>query len=342
MRTPFSIAHHIKALPPALRAMQGLGFDEETCLAGTGLTSADLLDNNYDAFTLEHEFAFHRRLLELTSDPLLGLTIGRAYTLETYGLFGYAFLSAPTLRQAMMVARNFALLTFTLFDIGFEVSGKLATFSFASRLPIPEDLLQYYADREATAVRFAGEIALDREFVVERVRLMHSHREFRNDYEQHFGCEVDFSAGDTAICFDAAILETPMPLRDAETSSLCQQQCQRLLARLSKQSGFVEEVRALIVARPGYFPDIDYLAEKLKVSTRTLRRRLDEEGASYQQILDEVRYRLARDYLGNSTLPLEEISVLLGYSTPGNLSAAFKRWHGSAPRQYRTELTRAG
>ncbi|HDY83103.1 MAG TPA: AraC family transcriptional regulator [Halieaceae bacterium] len=52
-------------------------------------------------------------------------------------------------------------------------------------------------------------------------------------------------------------------------------------------------------------------------------------------MLTEVRYQLACEYLGTSSLPMEEISVLLGYSTPGNFSHAFKRWHGSSPRQYR-------
>jgi len=338
MSSPTSIAHHIKALPPALRAMAALGFEQAQCLEGTGVTAEQLLDAAYDGFTLEQEFAFHRRLLELSGDPLLGLHVGRYYTLETYGLFGYAFLSAPTLRQAMLVVRNFGLLSFTLFGIGFEVSGKEAALSFAPRLPVPEDLLQYYVDRDACAVRFAGEIALGMSFPAKRVSLMHNNTGYRKPYEEHFGCDVRFDTDKTAIYFDAEILETPMPLRDAETSSMCQQQCQRLLARLSRSSGFVDEVRTLIVARPGFFPDIDYVAEKLKVSTRTLRRRLADEGSSYQQILDEVRYKLAQDYLGNSTLPVEEISVLLGYSTPGNFSAAFKRWHGDSPREFRTAM----
>ena len=98
---------------------------------------------------------------------------------------------------------------------------------------------------------------------------------------------------------------------------------------------------ALIVSRPGFSPDSDFVAEKLKTSTRTLRRKLKEENASYQQILYEVRYQLAKGYLSNSTLRLEEVSVLLDYSTPGNFSAAFKRWHGSSPRQFRQHSPQA-
>ena len=243
---------------------------------------------------------------------------------------------AHTLTQVVIEAL-LGLLSFTLFEIQFEVKGSTAIFAFAPGMPIPDDLMQYYTDRDASAVSLTGEFALGKNFPVDKVTLAHHHDEYRTEYEARLGCAVEFGDSRTTVQFPASVLETPMPLRDAETSSLYQQQCQRLLARLSKQSGFVEEVRALIVARPGFFPDIDYVAEKLKVSTRTLRRKLGEEGGSYQQILDEVRYSLARDYLTNSTLPLEEISIMLGCSTAGNFSAAFKRWHGNAPRQFRQE-----
>ena len=128
-----------------------------------------------------------------------------------------------------------------------------------------------------------------------------------------------------------------MPLMDLEASAICQRQCQLLLARMSKSSGFVAQVRQLMVARPGSFPDIDRIAARLNMTSRTLRRRLAEEGSSYQKILADVRYELAREYLATSNLPVEEIAALLGYSNPGNFSCAFKRWHGTAPRMYRQE-----
>ena len=331
-------AHHIRALPPAIRGMEELGFSEAECLQGTGLTSADLLDERMESrFTLEQEFAFHRRLLQLSGDPLLGLQLGKTYTLETYGLFGYAFLSAATLRQAMLVARNFGLLSFSLFEIQFEVQGTKATFAFAPSVPLPDDLLQYYADRDAAAVSLTGEFALGKKFPIDRVTLSHRHSEQRARYEAILDCPVEFNDTRTTVRFPAQILETPMPMRNAQTSSICQQQCQMLLARLSKQGGLSEEVRAMIGSRPGFFPDIDFGAEKHSTTTRTLRRRLKLENSSFQQLTNEVRYRLAREYLGNSTLPVEDISELLGYSTPGNFSAAFKRWHGKSPRHFRLD-----
>jgi AraC-like DNA-binding protein len=329
-----AFAHHIKALPPALRAMRAMGYEAPDCLDGTGINEVQLVTGEAP-FTLRQELRFHRNLLALTDDPLLGLSIGEAYTLETYGLFGYAFMSAPTLRQAMTVTANYGPLTYTLFRIRFDVAGNVARLQFLPADPIPEDLLPFYADRDLSAARYGGTNVLGRDFGIDEVWLPHDGQGFRQRYRDYFACDVTFGASCAALLFGADKLDAPLPLADPETSSLCQQQCQMLLARLSQRSGLAERVREIIVGRPGYFPDIDAVAERLSMTTRTLRRHLANEKSSYQQILTEVREGLALEYLSSSSLPIEEIASLLGYSAPGNFTNAFKRWRGCSPREYR-------
>ena len=69
--------------------------------------------------------------------------------------------------------------------------------------------------------------------------------------------------------------------------------------------------------------------------TRSLRRRLSEEGTSFRQLLEEVRQTLAEELLATGGLTLEEIAERLGYGEVSNFTHAFKRWKGLAPRQYR-------
>jgi AraC-like DNA-binding protein len=148
---------------------------------------------------------------------------------------------------------------------------------------------------------------------------------------------VEFNGTPLRIEFATKLLETPLPHRDASASDQLQQQCKLLLAKLSRQSALVDDVRQVLLARPGFFPDIEICAEKLKVSVRTLRRRLTEEGTSFQDVLDEVRFGLATEYRAETPLPLREISALLGYSEPGNFTHPFKRWSGKAPSDFRLE-----
>lgn len=72
---------------------------------------------------------------------------------------------------------------------------------------------------------------------------------------------------------------------------------------------------------------------KLGLSTRTLQRRLKEEGTSFQRTLDEVRTELARHYLKNSSMSGAEISFLLGFEDPNSFFRAFQRWTGKTPRE---------
>ncbi|WP_165954192.1 AraC family transcriptional regulator [Seongchinamella unica] len=328
--------HHIRAIPPALDAMKTMGFAPQDCLQGTDLRLSDLGRPGADIdFTLEQEFQFHRNLLALSDNPMLGLLLGKSYLLESYGLLGYAFMSAPTLRHALIVLRNYGPLTFTLFQVNFLSEGNKGTLRLSPDIPVPDDLLQYYVDRDLTAAVNGGRGALRVPLEPRHIQVMHGTQRLRNTYERHFGCSISFSAECSELQLDASLLDVPMPLGDSETSATCQQQCRLLLARMRAGSTFVDKVRGLILARPGYFPDIDYVAERLNMTSRTLRRRLSAEDSSYQDILAEVRYELAREYLATSTLPMEEISTLLGYSAPGNFSNAFKRWHGCSPRAFR-------
>lgn len=329
-------SHHIRAIPPALDAMQTMGFDPMDCLRGTGLKPADLSRPASEIkFSLEQEFRFHRNLLALSDNPMLGLLLGKSYRMESYGMLGYAFLSAPTLRQAMMVLRSYGPLTYSLFQVDFLTEGSMGVLRLSPDIPVPEDLFNFYVDRDLTAAVDGGRGALRKPLEPRHVQVMHAGQGQRSLYERHFRCPISFSAECSELRLDASQLDVPMPLGDTETSATCQQQCRLLLARMRAGSTFVDKVRGLIMATPGKFPDIDSVAGRLNMTSRTLRRRLSAEDSNFQEILAEVRYQLAREYLATSNLPLEEISTMLGYSAPGNFSNAFKRWHGCSPREFR-------
>lgn len=82
-------------------------------------------------------------------------------------------------------------------------------------------------------------------------------------------------------------------------------------------------------------PSLSEVAELLHLSPRTLRRRLDDLGTSYNALLSTVRKRIAVRYLVNTAMTTEEIAELLNYSDAANFRHAFKRWTGRSPREYR-------
>ena len=329
-------AHPVRSLLPALGVMIELGFDSQACLKGTGILLSQLDDANA-RMSLQQELGFYRNALELTGSPVIGLKLGEPFIPQRYGLFGYALLSAATFRHALTLTENFGRLTFSFFTFKHGVSGGLAWFSMSEPPPFEQELVDLYLDRDMSAAVVDFRAILGWPFPIEEVYITHDGHSRQQDYRDYYGCTVHFSADSNKLVFSSALLDHVLPQSDPESSQHFQQQCQLLIAKLTAQGHFVDDVRMLMLARPGFFPDIDYVAEKLGMSTRTLRRRLKEEDSNYRALLDEIRFGLAREYLGKTNLPMEEICGLLGYSEPGNFSHAFRRWSGQCPRDWRLE-----
>ena len=76
-------------------------------------------------------------------------------------------------------------------------------------------------------------------------------------------------------------------------------------------------------------------ASKMGLSRQTLFRKLKAEGANFEKVLDELRHRLALDYLSGKKVSVNETAYLVGFSEPAAFSRAFKRWTGSSPRDAR-------
>jgi AraC-like DNA-binding protein len=129
--------------------------------------------------------------------------------------------------------------------------------------------------------------------------------------------------------------DTPLQYSDPITARISLKLVEQMLERHSSEADFVLEVRRILLRSPGQFPDMESVADELGMSSRSLRRKLGELDTSFKGVLDDVRRRLAIDYLQNSKLTLEEITALLGYTESTNFRRAFKLWTGHPPSHYR-------
>lgn len=333
--------HPVRSIAPPVAVMEGLGFDALACLKGTGILKSQLGDPRA-LMSLQQEMTFYRNCLRLSEDPTIGLKLGIPFTPQRYGLFGYALLSAATFRHALTVVEHFGKLTFSFYTFSFGVEGNHAWFAMSNPPPIEQQLLDLFTDRDMSAAVVGSSELLGKPFTARAVHLTHDGHQRRQVYRDHFAAEVHFGSEVNKLVFDAELLDHVLPQADPESSQYMQQQCQMLIARLSNQGKFADRVRMLILGCPGRFPSLEEVAKQLHMSSSTVRRRLLEEGSNYRSLLDEIRFELARDYLAETRLPLEEISGLLGYTEPGNFSHAFRRWCGESPRAWRNRQMGTG
>jgi len=154
--------------------------------------------------------------------------------------------------------------------------------------------------------------------------------------ERHFGCEVLCGASRNAIVFSAEHARLPFVTRNAELLDMLAPQFEEQLKQSNGEDSFIELVRNAIQQRlTGRRPGIEDVARSLHISSRTLQRRLQESGSSFQRVLDEARRQMARYYLGNSVLELNEAAYLLGYEDANSFVRAFRTWEGVPPGVWR-------
>jgi AraC-like DNA-binding protein len=156
--------------------------------------------------------------------------------------------------------------------------------------------------------------------------------------ERHFGCPVVCGTPRNAIIFRATDANRPFVTRNAELLGILAPQFDEELREENGDENFIERVRIAIQQRlTGRRPTIEDIADALHISSRTLQRRLQDDGSSFQRVLEEARHQLARHYLNNSVLELNEAAYLLGYEDGNSFVRAFRTWEGVPPARWREQ-----
>jgi AraC-like DNA-binding protein len=153
------------------------------------------------------------------------------------------------------------------------------------------------------------------------------------EHEALFGCVLAFSAEHTEIELDEGVLDTPMPHANAAFCAIFAQQVARALARLPPACSSSAQVRAAVhAALASGRCTLEGTARALAISTRTLQRRLQDEGTSFASVVAEVRRELSVAYLERG-MSIAEVATQLGYSDSTAFHHAFRRWHGRSPAE---------
>ena len=158
----------------------------------------------------------------------------------------------------------------------------------------------------------------------------------RATYERVFRCPVYNDADQTRLVFDAALLETTVTHADTQLHHYLKQIADEVVSRLPQRQGFRHTVQACIarILKEGD-SHLESVARELNVSTRTLQRRLEEEGTTFAALLDEARRTAALEYLKDRRISIADTAILVGFSEPSTFYRAFKRWTGTTPASWR-------
>jgi len=156
-------------------------------------------------------------------------------------------------------------------------------------------------------------------------------------FERALGCPVAQKASWNGISLTREAWQLPLRRRDPILRQMLEAHADEILARLPERTGLAVDVQRTLASRvAGGDVRIGSVARVFAMSARTLQRRLEEEGISYQKLLDTARREAAGRYIAESPLAIGEIAYLLGYSEPAAFHRAFKRWYAATPDVYRS------
>jgi len=344
----------------AVQALTARGFSQEQALVGTGLVPADLEN-------LDLRVSYRQRIqqlgnmLALIGDNGFWLDYPNEVSISDYGLLGYAMMSSATLDKAVQIGVKYHRMAGSLFNLAFlkeEVgSEEGASDEGASEggqreeghaiLRLDEVLAEGEVGQYVAESLFVGltpliSLLLGKPFQPLEVHFSYTKPEYASRYAQAFGCPVYFDKPFSEFHFDANLLTHPLAEADSSTAQTCEESCRKILNQLDIGVDIISNICHLLLSTPGEFPKLDAIANKLSIGTRTLRRRLKGLGTSYQKILDDVKKELAIEYLQTTTLSVQEISDLLGYSEVTNFRRAFVKWVQLSPYQYRKQIEARG
>ena len=156
-------------------------------------------------------------------------------------------------------------------------------------------------------------------------------------YESVFsGAQLNFEADHNELHFPASWLENPVDHAIEGMEDVYTAMCERVLGRGDTSADTVEHVRRLLLSRPGRkMYRLEEAAEQLRLSPTQLRKRLYRADTSFKTLVLEIRMELAKHYLLDSRLAVQEIAYLLDYSQAAPFSRAFKAHCEVSPDQYR-------
>jgi len=157
--------------------------------------------------------------------------------------------------------------------------------------------------------------------------------------ERHFGCPVRFKADRDALVFRSSDLDLPFVTHNEELVTVIATQLDSELKARHTSTNVSEQVKdALRRSMAGKRPTLRDVAQELGLSTRTLQRRLTDAGFTFQQLVEDIRRELARHYLKQRAVELNEAAFLLGFEDANSFFRAFQGWEGISPGEWRTRV----
>lgn len=279
---------------------------------------------------------------DMTDDPCFGIHYGEAYPMGGSGVHGQLILSAPSVGDMLKSAIAYAELTISPMTSGLHEDANETTYLFT----IPgagggQTFARFGAFLQATLVTRIRR-AVGASWHPIRTTFVHKcpTDNVRREYVRVFGENIAFEAASLSVTMANETFRHPNPVEIEGLHGTVQQVADRELGARREATGFSGQVIRMILQHLNDEKSIhlDAIASALGTSSRSLQLRLKQEGVTFEQVVNNVRLRMAEEMLGGTTLPLGEIAHRLGFAELSGFTRWSVRHFHMPPSAYREHL----
>ncbi len=330
-RDPIIRIGAVAGVPGVIRS---LGLDPAQVLAEAGF-DLSLFDDPNNPISFAARSRLIARCAALTDCPHFGLLVGAQGGLQSLGLVGLFAEYSPDVGTALRSLVRFFHHHLRGASIDVVVDGALAIFDYTIYQPGTEATGQVGAGAMAGAVNIMRGLC-GADWNPGEVMLAHRRPADVEPYRRIFRAPIRFDAEQNALIFPASWLSHRLAEREPAIRRLLQEKIDALEAQFRDE--FPEQLRRVLrVALLTDRTSIEDIAALFSMQPRTLNRRLNAFGLSFQDLVDEGRYEIARQALVDTDMNVGHVAALLDYSDASSFMRAFQRWSGTTPNQWRAD-----
>lgn len=313
------------------------GASRAALLDQSGIDLAHLLDQ--DARIPFHRYvALMRAGKALTGDSALALHYGEQVDIGAVSIIGLIGQASETMGEAFTQLNRYVRLIVETdnegggdrFGMALDRAGVWMVDNRRHANDFPE------LTESAFAQLVCGPRRLGVPSMLKAVHFTHAAPSHRAEYERIFQVPVVFESARNGMQIDPALASQSVARLPRYVFGVLTEHADELLRSLEGTKSVRGRIESLLmpVLHTGN-ATMEVVAGKLGISRQTLFRKLKAEGVTFEKVLDELRHRMAADYLGAQKVSVNETAYLVGFSEPAAFSRAFKRWTGSSPRAMR-------
>ncbi len=265
-----------------------------------------------------------------TNDWDIGLHVSEHLDATSLDVFSYIAHSSATVGDAIRRACRYGRVLSDEVELDCVIQGDRAVLHYDQAPAAPRPVADYEIGLLVQLARvLSGSDLADTE-----AHFTYAHPPSTAEHARVLRIPVRFGRPRLEIRFPLSLMDMPMRGADERLCAILERQAEHMLERLPPVMGFAARARRAIATElERGDASLERVARRLAMSTRTLSRRLQAEGASHQTLLDELRYSLATRYLEEEGRTVTEVAFMLGFAEPSAFARAFRRWSGHSPRE---------